>query len=361
MLMSWLILIIFVLAFYWIRHRFTYFERHGIPHDPPSFPVGNLQGINGKIHSALIFQKFYIKFKDIAPVCGFYMFLKPNVIVTDLDVIKDILIENFESFRNRGLYSNVDDDPLTGHLVTIEDNAWKIMRTKLSPTFTSCKMKMMFETIQDIADLMIENLQKSSNLDMIEVKDMLANFTTEVIGNVAFGLDINSISDPNSPFRVMSKKIFAPENNFLPKLLFLTSNRALGRKLHMKLFPSDMSEFFLGSIRETIEYRIKNNIERNDFLNLVLKMYTGEDMKSGTLTFNELAAQCFIFFIAGFETASSTLTFVLYNLAMNQDIQEKLRNEINEVVKKNGGKVTYEGLKEMEYLQMVFDGKNVLK
>jgi cytochrome P450 family 6 len=357
MVIIYLILLVFVLALIWVRHRFTYFERHGIPYDPPSFPMGNLKGLGGKMHLALMFQKFYTKFKGKSPVCGFFMILKLNVIVTDLDTVKDILIKNFDSFRNRGIYYNSVDDPLTAHLLAIEDNPWKAMRSKLTPTFTSGKMKMMFETVLNIADHMIDNLQKSSNLQLIEVKDMLANFTTEVIGNVAFGLELNSINDPNSKFRVMGKKLFDPENTFLPKFLFLASNRELGRKLHMKLLPTDLSEFFLGSIKQTIEYRIKNNIERNDFLNLVIKMYTGEDMESGSLTLNELAAQCFIFFIGGFETSSSTSTFVLYNLAMNQNIQEKLRDEIKGVVSKNGGKVSYEGLKEMKYLQMVIDGK----
>lgn len=192
---------------------------------------------------------------------------------------------------------------------------------------------------------------------MIEVKNHLANFTTDVIGNIAFGLEMNAIEDPNSRFRVMGRKLFAPENNFFLKALFLTSFRYLGRKLHMKLLPQDVSDFFLGSIRENLNYRIDNKIERNDFFNMMVKMYQGESKESGHVSFNELAANCFIFFNAGFETSSSTSTFVLYHLARNQEIQEKLREEIQKVVKKDGGKITYEGVKEIKYLQMVIDGE----
>lgn len=64
----------------------------------------------------------------------------------------------------------------------------------------------------------------------------------------------------------------------------------------------------------------------------------------------------------GFETSSSTSTFVVYALAMYQEIQEKLRNEINRVLAKHDNKITYEAMQEMTYLQMVIDGEqNAIK
>ena len=63
--------------------------------------------------------------------------------------------------------------------------------------------------------------------------------------------------------------------------------------------------------------------------------------------------------ILGFETSSATSTFILYNLATHIEIQEKLRNEINKVLAKHDGKLTYEAMQEMTYLQMVIDGKKL--
>lgn len=64
-----------------------------------------------------------------------------------------------------------------------------------------------------------------------------------------------------------------------------------------------------------------------------------------------------MFFVAGFDTSSSTMNFAIYELAQQPDIQEKLRQEINEVLEKNSGQITYESLAEMTYLQQVIDGK----
>ena len=71
----------------------------------------------------------------------------------------------------------------------------------------------------------------------------------------------------------------------------------------------------------------------------------------------ELAAQAFMFFVAGFETSATTMNFCLYELALNPDIQDRLRNEIDTVLKKHGGSVTYEGIQEMSYLDKTISGK----
>ena len=70
-----------------------------------------------------------------------------------------------------------------------------------------------------------------------------------------------------------------------------------------------------------------------------------------------MTAQCFIFFIAGFETSSSTLSYMLLELAQNQHIQDKLRQEIINVLENNDNVLTYDALKEMKYLDMVIAGK----
>ena len=72
----------------------------------------------------------------------------------------------------------------------------------------------------------------------------------------------------------------------------------------------------------------------------------------------EACAQAFVFFVAGYETSSSTTTYALYELAKNPEIQEKLQNEIDEAYLSTDG-VTYEKLLgDMKYLHMVFSGKS---
>lgn len=69
-----------------------------------------------------------------------------------------------------------------------------------------------------------------------------------------------------------------------------------------------------------------------------------------------MASQAFVFFAAGFETSSTAMTNGLYELALNQKIQDRLREEIDEYYVKYAGNLTYENIKEMNYLDKVFKG-----
>jgi cytochrome P450 family 6 len=78
------------------------------------------------------------------------------------------------------------------------------------------------------------------------------------------------------------------------------------------------------------------------------------------MSMNCLAAQVFLFFAAGFETSSTTMTFCLYELAINSDIQEILRNEVDTVLEKHEGNISYEAIQEMTYLDKVVAGMTLL-
>lgn len=75
------------------------------------------------------------------------------------------------------------------------------------------------------------------------------------------------------------------------------------------------------------------------------------------MTMDELAAQVFIFFIGGFETSSTTMSFCLYELAINPDIQQLVQDDIDNVLQKHDGEITYEAIQQMEYLDKTVAGK----
>lgn len=89
-----------------------------------------------------------------------------------------------------------------------------------------------------------------------------------------------------------------------------------------------------------------NNIHRNDFMDLLIAL-----CNEGTgLTIEQLAAQCFAIFIAGFETSSTASYFTIFELAQNQEVQDKLRAHIREALAPHNGQLTYESLKDLTYL-----------
>lgn len=83
---------------------------------------------------------------------------------------------------------------------------------------------------------------------------------------------------------------------------------------------------------------------------IIIKYYVSE------LTDNLLAAQTFLFFVTGFEGSSTVMSFALYELALNQIVQDKLRKEIDQEYTKHGDDLTYDNIKEMTYLDKIFKG-----
>lgn len=69
-----------------------------------------------------------------------------------------------------------------------------------------------------------------------------------------------------------------------------------------------------------------------------------------------LTAQVFIFFAAGFETSSTTMSNALYELAQHPSIQQKVREEIREVINNDNGVILYDSIKKMSYLDKIFQG-----
>jgi cytochrome P450 family 6 len=71
---------------------------------------------------------------------------------------------------------------------------------------------------------------------------------------------------------------------------------------------------------------------------------------------NMIAAQVCVFFLGGFETAATSMSFCLYELSLNQDVQRRLRDEIDHVLREHKGHFTYNALEQKEYLDHVVAG-----
>lgn len=357
------------LAYYFIQRRYSYWKRLNVPYIQPTFPFGNLKQLGKTMHASKLFEKFYNELKGLGPFGGLYFFINPTVLATDLDFVKNVLIKDFNHFVSRGVFYNEKDDPLSGHLFSLDGEKWRGLRSKLSPTFSSGKMKFMYPITVSVADELtstINSLISDTNGDF-EIKDILARFTTDIIGTCAFGIECNSLKDENSDFRKYGRKIFESPRNSFVKLLFMGAFRNFARKLKMKVVADDVSDFFLGSLKETIKYREANNVKRNDFLNMMMQLMKHGQLDdvddevdaasgNGLLSFNEVAAQSFVFFLAGFETSSTTMMFCLFELSVNPDIQAKARQEVNDVLTKHNGEFTYEAMMEMHYLDRCVQG-----
>ncbi|VVC90085.1 unnamed protein product [Leptidea sinapis] len=184
------------------------------------------------------------------------------------------------------------------------------MRSTLSPAFTSSKIRLMVPFMEEAGNQMIAALMKKTAETggpiQVECKDLTSRYANDVIASCAFGL----------------------------------------KRLKLTLFSKDTTNFFISLVLDTMKNREENNIIRPDMIHLLM-----EAKKEWSDT--DLVAQAVLFFIGGFETISIGMSFTLYELALHPEVQERLAQEIKETHSKSEGKLDFDLIQNMQYLDMV--------
>ncbi|XP_036150646.1 cytochrome P450 6k1-like isoform X2 [Monomorium pharaonis] len=336
------IVILSVVYIYYKYVIFSFWHKRGVFYIEPVVPTGNVTPlVTGKAQVGVHFQNVYMKYKDHRAI-GMYTFFKPNLLIADLDLIRTVLTKEFKSFHDRGMFCNEKVDPLSGNLFLMPGKRWRNMRVKMTPTFTSGKIKQMFFILKECSEELIKHLESIAQIkEPIEVKDTFARYTTDIIMSAAFGIKSNCMEEPNNEYRVQGNKIFDINSFKLACTMFAPQIMDF---FSIPYTAPSLAKFYMNMFRETVEYRQAHNIIRHDFVNLLIQlMERGYVDSEDDETSNESA---------GFETSATTMTFAMYELSQHQDIQDKLRKEIDEMLAKHGD-LTYEIVNNMTYLHKV--------
>lgn len=206
-----------LLVHYVARRRYTHWQREGLVEEPAKFPFGLLQDVfKRKRGIGLAISDVYNRHSE--RIVGVYMVHVPSILVRDAQLAREIMTSEFASFHDRGVYVDEKHDPLSAHLFNLKGASWRSLRNKLTPSFSSGKIKGMFGTIDDVGDRLVQHLQKvveKAPDDEIEMKAILTTYAIDIIGSVIFGLDIDSFTNPNNEFRTISDSLLVDDGLLL--------------------------------------------------------------------------------------------------------------------------------------------------
>lgn len=358
-----------VFLLYWYFKRvYTYWEKRNIPYLKPSIPFGNFTKVaNRQWTLGQAFGELYLEMKKMGlKHGGVFALTRPIYMPIDHEIIKHIIISDSENFPNHGLYLNVEDDPLSGHIFNMEGNRWKDFRTKTPKAFTSAKMKKMFQMMTKLSEE-LGTLLETCRLKhgSINVKTELEKFSTDIISLCGYGLESNAMKGQNEDLIKHARSFFDYQWNFYKNGMVLNFSRDFLKALNFKTFSMESTKYVKDMFNRLKSYRAEEGIRRDDLANIIIELteknvknkdYSGKKVME-PLTENEYHAQMWVFFCANFETSSSTLSFSLYELSKNIECQNKLRREINEVLARHNNQISYEALMDMKYLEWVIDGE----
>lgn len=231
-----------------------------------------------------------------------------------------------------------------------------------------------------------------------QIWDISSCYTINVISNTAFGIESNSFKDSNSDIVTFIKGFMETNTSKIKEMMtfFTICVPQIMKLFKLRFVNEDVTNFLINTVHKVINYRETNKVVRNDFIQLMIQLkntgkitdddtagdasiydqskltvvlrkykmfsnncFSTENAAQG-FTFEEIAAQSFVFIIAGYETSAATMSFCLYELALNPEIQKRLQENIDETLEKHGGQINYDCVKEMNYLTMVVSGKDFI-
>lgn len=263
------------LFYIYLKGIYRYWEKRNVEFIEPTFPFGNMKDVLlGRIDLGGVLLDLYNK--STKNFFGIYLINRPCLVIKDPELIKTIMIKDFDHFVDRGIYVDEEMDPLSGNLFSLSGQKWHKLRIKLTPTFTSGKLRAMFPSIiksaENMQKYLLKNIQNNGKDNVYEVRDLSARFLTDLIASVAFGINVDSISEPNVHFRKMGQKALAPtfRNGIAIALSFMAPK--LIELFKLKQVEDDVEKFMISVVEQTVIHREKNNIVREDFMQLLIQL-----------------------------------------------------------------------------------------
>ncbi|XP_033761759.1 cytochrome P450 3A25-like [Pecten maximus] len=370
--LQWLSLLVGLVVAYVVYMSWNHntFKKMGIDGPKPNPIFGNMRMFikDGLVKTELDMYRKYGK------VFGMYESYIPVLYIADPALLKDVLVKDFKSFVNRRDTFKKYTDPITDSMLTqIQDDHWRFVRNTVSPTFSSKKLRQMTPIINGSADKLMEHIEaKVKGDEDIDMKTFIGAFTMDVIAGTAFGLDVDSQNNPDDPF-LKHARLFSDSGSlavfivivfFLPFLGWtLSLCRFLGIQL-TKVKPA--IDFFSRVTNKALKERRSSPGKYNDFLGILVKAEGGESTKPdkeeqdfsetsstwtrNTLNSNEIIAQATLFYVAGYDTTSNTISFLMYHLALHPEVCDKLMREIDETL--GEAAPDYDNAGNLSYMEM---------
>lgn len=327
----------------------------------------------------------YERFKD-EPFFGTYMFGKPVLNINDIELLRHILVKDFNHFSDRADSNLVNltkggemDKLWANQLTNLCGNRWKDVRSTFSPIFTSGKMKGMLKFIVEVGNRLNKEMGTlASKGEDFELKGVYGKFSMDSISSCAFGVDPNSFENADDHFIRCAARIFinTMSDNLKIFTRFLPGGSYLHQKLGLDIFKPKETRFFMNIIKSTIRHRRETGDRRGDLIDLMIDCMKEEgvdtsdnihkDQYEKDMDLNHdrsnkqqgmdedlVVATALIMLVAGYDTTALTLGWLSYYLSINPDIQTKLQEEVDEAFETNGGALPdYNTIQSLPYLDM---------
>ncbi|NLR92736.1 cytochrome P450 [Flammeovirga agarivorans] len=331
----------------------------------------DLDGPKGKPIVGHIFDlekdRLHLQYEDWAKEYGELYnlkFLNINVTVsTNPDTNAYIFKNRPNKFRRFKKLADVINEVGVDGVFTAEGESWKKQRKVTQKALDNKNVKAFFPSILTVADRLKNywdtQVSKGDQLDYPLSKDFI-RATVDVTTNLAFGYDMNTVENQTNDTQEHVEKIF-PQlnkrvNSPIPLYKYFKTAEVKDFEESLKYIREHLGKFITQA-----EERLKNDPSLYENPSNFLEAMLASQDKDDPFTWDEIFGNLYTMLLAGEDTTSNSLTWTSYFLSKYPEVQEKIREEIRQVLGENGKIKSFEQIQQFQYTSAVFKEVTRLK
>lgn len=318
------------------QKRYQLFRYYKIPH-----PETDLIGGNFKVFQKplLVLKNLHHLQEEYGETFAFFIGDEPGLNTSDLDLLKKVFLENMSSFKERTkLFLSI---PLKHSILFASRHRWKVMRKVMSPYFSNHQMRgsESLQFVEDSIKLMLDYIDdkmadsKATNGRIrLDIHDLMKAATLHMISTIAVRLPDVRVKEKDENVKSLDSFLAVADQGVVEWAIKFPFINVFLNFLATHFEYDRTVALIHTSLNRTIDHelaRLKSKhrgspSQTNDkLIDFLVKLHY-----EGKLTRQEVIGNADAILFAGYDTTSTTLTYVSWILGKYPEIQEKLRDDL---------------------------------
>ncbi|KAI8150428.1 cytochrome P450 [Fennellomyces sp. T-0311] len=303
----------------------------------------------------------YFNKMDAQTICVSVLGVPPQIITIDPAVVEHILKHNFSNYVKGQIVIDASVELLGHGIFASNGEQWRYQRKAASLVFNVASFRDHFAAVfMDELNIMSEQIldKTVASGEPIDFHDMIYKFTLDSFVAIGVGKQLNTLTSKESvpfatSFDICQRQAFIRAVDPFCRLRELLGSVSHPREPNFQDDIRIINEFAYDIIKER-KAQIQQRLDRRD---LLTRFMNARNPQGQLLNDKELRDTILNFIIAGRDTTAQALSWMLYYLLLNPNVEKKLiaeiREHIGDKVEKDAPKL-YETIKKMTYAHAVF-------
>lgn len=278
---------------------------------------------------------------------------KKFIVSANAEINHEILKQRPETFRRYANIANVMDEMGISGVFSAEGETWKKHRKLTSEALNVRNVQRFYPTLLEISGKLLRKWEHAAEAGKtIDVQREMMRYTVDITTAIAFGYQMNTLEEGEDIlqnhlehiFPMINRRITAP----FPIWRYFPTSKDRELKKSLRHIESTV-QGFIAEGRKRLEEQPELKLQPTNFLEALLT----EQETDSTFTDYEVFGNVFTLLLAGEDTTSNSLSWVLFHLTQHPEYVLKIREEALQVYPENDQAPDYETMRKLQWTEAV--------